>query len=259
MSTDSDSPSSSPPQKSTQSTLKTNNSQIKISIIAPTSDVPLYQKSISATSKKPLQSSSTTSDSPKITSYLLSPNLLLSPTLDMFQFPSKLASNLSSSFNCLSASIKQSEDNLCMLRNPISTSDSNLKSGVNTNAAASKNIFNFGDFFLNPMELHRHPVRGRPPLSPYRAKSPLLSHTSFETPPSSPLTPIAVLQTLPAFMLTPIFQWLYAECLPADLEEETLEKLINFSESTVPLNKMMDPCRRYLKNTRLKKCKFNIS
>lgn len=217
-------------------------SQIKISIIAPTTKPSHEHSSPTKMSTPPIN---TTSQSPKISTYLLSPNLLLSPSLDMFQFPSKLASNLSSSFNCLSSSIKQSEDHLFSLKNPISTSDSNLKSN------GHKNIFNFGEFLLNPME--NLPKCNKPPLSPYRLKSPLLS-ASFETPPSSPLTPIAILQTLPKFLLTPIFQWLYAECLPPNLEEETLEKLINLAESTIPLNKMVEPCRKYLKIIKLKKC-----
>lgn len=253
-----------------------NSSHIKISIIAPSASNKdnTNTDGISSSTTIPISNSTTTattSDSPKMTSYLLSPNLLLSPSLDMFQFSSKLASNLSSSFNCLSASIKQSEDHLLVLRNPISLSDSNLKSSsagtATTASSATNNIFNFGDFLLNPMDYNRHhnvsaattptAPRGRPPLSPYRAKSPLLS-ASFETPPSSPLTPIAVLHTLPAFMLTPIFQWLYSECLPFNLEEETLEKLINFAESTIPLNKMAEPCRKYLKILKLKKCKLTL-
>lgn len=246
--------------------------QIKISVIAPTSNKSGIHSQNNAPHK--LANISTTAETSKMSSFILSPNLLLSPSLDMFQFPSKLASNLSSSFNCLSATIKQSDENLFVLRNPISTSDSNLKS---SNTTTSKSIFNFGDFLLNPLDqyraeqhqqqqqqLHHHPQqpplspRYRPPLSPYRSKSPLLLSNSFETPPSSPLTPIAVLQTLPAFMLSPIFQWLYAECLPTYMEEETLEKLINFAESTVPLNKMAEPCRKYLKIIRLKKFVINM-
>lgn len=229
----------------TSSPSKTNSSsQIKISIIAPTTQ-PTHHHHHSA------------SDSPKIGSYLLSPNLLLSPSIDMFQFPSKLASNLSNSFNCLSAaSRKQFEDQQqFVLKSPISSSDSNLKS---TKMTTCKNIFNFGDFLLSPLDQmvtrQQQQRCNKPPLSPYRSKSPLLS-TSFETPPSSPLTPIAVLQTLPAFMLAPIFQWLYSECLPPNLDEETCEKLINFAESTIPLNKMVEPLRQYLKLIKLKKCK----
>ncbi|KAG4075849.1 hypothetical protein HA402_003675 [Bradysia odoriphaga] len=198
-------------------------SQIKISIIEPTQ-----------TATQP------SSDSPKLSSYLLSPNLLLSPSLDMFQFPSKLASNLSSSFNCLS-SRRLSDEPILFIKSPIFTSDSNLKT--------CKNIFNFGDFLLNPVESR---TKAKPPLSPHRSKSP------FETPPSSPLTPVAVLQKLPSFMLTPIIQWLYSECLSPNLDEETCEKLINFAESTIPLNRMVEPCRQYLKLNKLKKFVVNV-
>lgn len=234
--------SSSPPSKTS--------SQIKISIIAPTTQ-PTHHHSESPA---------------KISSYLLSPNLLLSPSIDMFQFPSKLASNLSNSFNCLTTtsrkqfddhntnSQQQQQNQQFVLKSPMSLSDSNLKA---TKMQTCKNIFNFGEFLLSPLDnMTSRRCSTKPPLSPYRSKSPLLS-TSFETPPSSPLTPIAVLQTLPAFMLSPIFQWLYSECLPATLDEETCEKLINFAESTIPLNKMVEPLRKYLKLIKLKKCKLS--
>lgn len=191
-------------------------------------------------------------------SFLLSPKLLISPSLELFHLPSKLASNLSNSFNCLSASIKPPGDSdpFTLIRNNISTSDSNLKASLNPSSAAARpNIFTFaGDF------VYRQP-KGCPPLSPYRSKSPLWTGSgvgSADTPPLSPLTPAEVLQTLPVGLLRPICHWLYAECLPAGLDEETLERLIEFTDGMSRLGKMTELCHSYLQMVRLKKCKSFI-
>lgn len=99
----------------------------------------------------------------------------------------------------------------------------------------------------------------RPPLSPYRARSPSPLPSSLETPPLSPLTPIGVLYNLPTFLLSPILHWLYTESLLPDLNEDICEQLINFSESQPSLTKLVEPTRKYLKLLRLKKCKFKIT
>lgn len=180
----------------------------------------------------------------------------------MFHLPSKLASNLSNSFNCLSASIKpqppsNASDPFTLHRSTISTSDSNLKSSLNPNSACTRqNIFTFaGDF------VYRQP-KGCPPLSPYRSKSPLWSNSApgsvADTPPLSPLTPAEVLQTLPETLLRSICHWLYAECLPPDLDEETLDQLIGFTDGMSRLNKMTELCHSYLQMVRLKKCMYDI-
>lgn len=189
-------------------------------------------------------------------SFLLSPKLLISPSLELFHLPSKLASNLSNSFNCLSASIKPPADSdpFTLHRNNISTSDSNLKASLNPSSASSRpNIFTFaGDF------VYRQP-KGCPPLSPYRSKSPLWTGNSVgsaDTPPLSPLIPAEVLQTLPVGLLRPICHWLYAECLPTGLDEETLERLIEFTDGMSRLGKMTELCHSYLQMVRLKKCMF---
>lgn len=215
-------------------------SEIRISIVPPTG-TPASSTNADQRCRTP-------------SSFLLSPKLLISPTLEMFHLPSKLASNLSNSFNCLSASIKPQADTdpFTMLRNTISTSDSNLKSSLlNPNSAATRpNIFTFaGDF------VYRQP-KGCPPLSPYRSKSPLWTGGgSADTPPPSPLMPADVLQTLPVALLLPICHWLYAECLPVGLDEDVLERLIGFMDGMSPLGKMTELCHSYLQMVRLKKCK----
>lgn len=198
--------------------------------------------------------------------FLLSPKLLISPTLEMFHLPSKLASNLSNSFNCLAnaASASSSASSTPATARPdtsdaaghqqlhrtqISTSDSNLKSSVSTAAASRPNIFTFADVGV------RQP-RVCPPLSPYRSKSPLWSAGSAESspPPLSPLTPTQVLQALPAEDLAAVLHWLYAECLPPGLDEERLLRLIAFAEGVSRLGKMAESGQAYLGMVRLKKC-----
>lgn len=236
----------SPPSASVDSKRSNQSPDIQISIIPP---------STTPTATATLGGRCRTSSS-----FLLSPKLLISPSLELFHLPSKLASNLSNSFNCLSASIKPPADSdpFTLIRNNISTSDSNLKASLNPSSAASRpNIFTFaGDF------VYRQP-KGCPPLSPYRSKSPLWSGSvggsSADTPPLSPLTPAEVLQTLPFGLLRPICHWLYAECLPTGLDEDTLERLIEFTDGMSRLGKMTELCHSYLQMVRLKKCMcFNL-
>lgn len=181
----------------------------------------------------------------------ISPIHLLPPSLEQSGVMHKM-NTLSNSFNCLTASTKESDSAQSPIKKyPMSSSDSNLQS------SSSRNIFNFSnDLFLNPIE--NICSSRKPPLSPYRARSPSPFPSSLDTPPSSPLTPLGILYNLPSFMLTPILHWLYTESLMPDMDEETCEKLINFAETQPPLIKMMDPCKRYLKLIRLKNCKLSI-
>lgn len=170
-------------------------------------------------------------------------NFLSPPAFNTFNFSPNLVSNISNSFNCL-ATVKDSDD--YPKKYPSASSDSNLK--------YTKNVFNFSNTHL----LVNEPVVAKttnfkPPPSPFRVRSP---SSFFDTPPSSPLTSVSVLYNLPSFMLTPIVHWLYAECLPNNLDDETCEKLISIGESTPPLNKIVEPCRKYLRNIKIKKCKL---
>lgn len=186
------------------------------------------------------------------------PKLNLSPIYlqppDMSSLSAHKTNHLSSSFNCLSSGDNSTDhfhSQHLQKKYSTSSSDSNLQT--------SKNIFNFSnDLFLQPIETVCN-VR-KPPLSPYRARSPspFPNQSSLDTPPSSPLTPVGVLNNLPSFMLTPILNWLYTESLLPNIEEDACEKLINFAETQPSLMKMVEPCKKYLKLIRLKKCECQL-
>lgn len=171
------------------------------------------------------------------------------------------AAHRANSFNCLTATgkVDNNRESASMKKYPpTSLSDSHLETNSNPQP---KNIFNFcNDLILNPnVEPSVVCSNRRPPLSPYRARSPSPFPSSMDTPPSSPLTPVGVLYNLPSFLLSPILHWLYTESLLPDLEEDVCEKLINFSETQPSLTKMIEPCKKYLKLIRLKKCKFFLN
>ncbi|KAH8356558.1 hypothetical protein KR200_002862 [Drosophila serrata] len=151
---------------------------------------------------------------------------------------------------------------------PTSHSDSHLE----TSQSHCKNIFNFcQDLMLQPASTPLNPNGGlggsslavcsirRPPLSPYRARSPSPFPSSMDTPPSSPLTPVGVLCNLPTFLLSPILHWLYTESLLPDLDEDVCEKLISFAETQPSLTKLVEPTRKYLRLMRLKKFVVNVT
>ncbi|XP_034671670.1 uncharacterized protein LOC117903570 isoform X2 [Drosophila subobscura] len=150
---------------------------------------------------------------------------------------------------------------------PTSHSDSHLE----TSQSHCKNIFNFcQDLIIQPTPSPLLPAGGlsaglavcsirRPPLSPYRARSPSPFPSSMDTPPSSPLTPVGVLCNLPTFLLSPILHWLYTESMLPDLEEDVCEKLINFAESQPSLTKLVEPTRKYLRLMKLKKFVVNVT
>ncbi|XP_055384849.1 uncharacterized protein LOC129614321 [Condylostylus longicornis] len=165
----------------------------------------------------------------------LSPTYLQLPTNEKFLANKN---NLSSSFNSLDISYNQKSENTLM-HHANSSSDSNLQ--INSN---HRTIFNFSNEVCSSR---------KPPLSPYKARSPSPFLVTTETPPSSPLTPVGILNDLPSFLLSPIINWLYTESLTNDLLEENCEKIINFAETQPPLIKIVEPCKKYLKLTRLKK------
>uniref|UniRef100_A0A0A1WFP9 BTB/POZ and MATH domain-containing protein 4 n=1 Tax=Zeugodacus cucurbitae TaxID=28588 RepID=A0A0A1WFP9_ZEUCU len=170
--------------------------------------------------------------------------------------------HLSNSFNCLTTNNigigydkNGSNCEMSGMRRypPTSNSDSHLET-----QSHCKNIFNFcQDFLLQPTETTTVCNTRRPPLSPYRVRSPSPFPSSMDTPPSSPLTPVAVLYNLPTFLLTPVLHWLYAESLMPDMDENVCEKLINFAETQPSLTKMVEPTRQYLKLIQLKKFVVN--
>ncbi|KAH8420506.1 hypothetical protein KR009_011057 [Drosophila setifemur] len=179
----------------------------------------------------------------------------------------------SSSFNCLSNGNAGDAEAVSRtgllsldgyrLPPPTSHSDSHLEASQ----SHCKNIFNFcQDLMLQPTPTSLPPSGGlavcsirRPPLSPYRARSPSPFPSSMDTPPSSPLTPVGVLCNLPTFLLAPILHWLYTESLLPDLDEEVCEKLISFAESQPSLTKLVGPTRKYLRLMRLKKFVVNVT
>lgn len=170
--------------------------------------------------------------------------------------------HLSNSFNCLMTSnIGVDHDKNASLGEmggmrrfpPTSNSDSHLET-----QSHCKNIFNFcQDFLQQPTETTAICNTRRPPLSPYRVRSPSPFPSSMDTPPSSPLTPVAVLYNLPNFLLIPVLHWLYAESLMPDMDENACEKLINFAETQPSLTKMVEPTRKYLKLIQLRKFVVN--
>ncbi|XP_061388416.1 uncharacterized protein LOC133323510 [Musca vetustissima] len=182
--------------------------------------------------------------------------------------------HLSSSFNCLSTTTTNksqqngSSQNLLNIDGgngmrrfpPTSHSDSHLE--AHKLQPQPKNIFNFCQDLMMQQTSEVCSTSGcntrRPPLSPFRARSPSPFPSSMDTPPSSPLTPVAVLYDLPAFLLTPILHWLYTESLMPDMSEDVCEKLINFAEAQPSLMKLAEPAKKYLKMIKLKKFVVNI-
>lgn len=149
---------------------------------------------------------------------------------------------LTGSFNCLSSSphLLSPPNTINHHHGGSSSSDSDIRQSCNNH----KEVFNFTTPLL-PMTPPDPAIIRSTPLSPRN------------TPPTSPLTPISILYNLPCSMLKPIIYWLYTEAIPPSLAEEVCEKLIELSEETPPLSKMTNPCRRYLKNLRLKKCTYS--
>ncbi|ETN67795.1 hypothetical protein AND_000379 [Anopheles darlingi] len=197
--------------------------------------------------------------------FSLNSNLLLPPSsLDAYNLsPKHQVTNISNSFNCLTASAAAGGGSSCSTggstgsifldvpRRVASCSDSNLSS--------NRNVFYFPETTPATVNAATCRVKFKPPASPglFRARSPSpFPNSTLDTPPSSPLTPLSVLNHLPSNMLATILHWLYCECLPEQLDEDTCIQLINMCESTMPLARMSEPCKHYLRNLQLKKCKY---
>ncbi|KAL1404193.1 hypothetical protein pipiens_019011 [Culex pipiens pipiens] len=126
---------------------------------------------------------------------------------------------VSNSFNCLAAN----SDSIFLdvpRKHHVSSSDSNLNS--------DRNIF----FFPAPSM-----------ITPGHLRQPVPTHQVQAT-----LFP----------MLSTILHWLYCECLPESLDEETCTSLIAMCESTTPLSRMTPPCKNFLRNIQLKKFVIDI-
>ena len=175
-------------------------------------------------------------------------NFLLPPSLDPYNLSPKFVNAISNSYNCLPLQ----KDSLFLdvpKKNHQSSSDSNLHNH------SERNVFLFpAASFMIPNELR---TKYKSPPSPFRTRSPSPFPCNSDSP-SSPLTPLSVLNNLPSKMLSAILYWLYCECLPTDLDEETCIKLISMSECTPPLNRMTEPCKNYLRNIKLKKCEYKM-
>lgn len=183
---------------------------------------------------------------------MITPNFLCPPAATMMNLSSKLTSNFSNSFNCLASLGRSVESRLSPKFCSNSSSDSNLQNAHN------RNIFTFNELSFaacSSNDVCKAPTATRPPLSPYKIKSPVFP-SPFDTPPSSPLTPISSIQNLPASLLVPIIHFLYSECLPNNLDQDLCSQLISFASSLPPLTRMVEPCKKYLKLIKLKICRY---
>ncbi|XP_058127518.1 uncharacterized protein LOC131291239 [Anopheles ziemanni] len=187
---------------------------------------------------------------------ILNPNFLLPPTLEPYNLSPKQLTHISNSFNCLAPSAGGGDGSgsagsifldVPKRHQQASCSDSNLN--------VDRNVF----YFPDAVPVCRGVKFKPPPSSPFRARSPSpFPITSLETPPSSPLTPLSVLGNIPSKLLATILHWLYCECLPEQLDEDSCIQLINMCESTTPLSRMIEPCKNYLRNIQLKKFVIDI-
>lgn len=154
----------------------------------------------------------------------------------------------------------------------ISSSDSHLNS-IQDNS--KENVFNFPPVqsstaptqhqqSLQKKNDQKHKLRlsssqiiFKNPTSPFRVRSSPLPfmNLSLDTPltPSSPLTSVSVLFNLTKDTMLPVLHWLYSESLPQNLSESQLEGLLKLCATIAPLNKMIAPCKKYLRLIKLKK------
>lgn len=205
-------------------------------------------------------------------------NFLSPPTIHLstFNFSPNFVNHISNSFNCLTSS----RDSIYHLTPPlanskngqISSSDSHLNSLQDN---SKENVFNFPPIQATPTKNvqkkneQRHKLRlsssqiiFKNPLSPFRVRSSPLPflNLSLDTPqtPSSPLTSVSVLFNLTKDTLLPVLHWLYSESLPKHLNETQLEDLLKLCATIHPLNKMIGPCKKYLRLIKLKKVIIDI-
>uniref|UniRef100_A0A182KH88 BTB domain-containing protein n=1 Tax=Anopheles christyi TaxID=43041 RepID=A0A182KH88_9DIPT len=188
---------------------------------------------------------------------ILNTNFLLPPaSLDAYNLSPKLvAANISNSYNCLMPTADGTGTGSIYLDVPKRPAHHQPSSCSDSNLHLDRNVF----FFPDAIPAGTCRVKFKPPSSPFRARSPSpFPVSTLDTPPSSPLTPLSVLNNIPAKMLATILHWLYCECLPEQLDEDTCIQLINMCESTTPLSRMSEPCKNYLRNIQLKKFVIDI-
>lgn len=209
-------------------------------------------------------------------------NFLSPPTIHLstFNFSPNFVNHISNSFSCLSSTTRDSNYHLTApLANSkngqISSSDSRLNSLQDD---AKENVFNFPSIQAAPMQqqqsvhkkndqknrlrLSSSQIIFKNPSSPFRIRSSPLPflNLSLDTPltPSSPLTSVSVLFNLTKNTLMPVLHWLYSESLPQHLNETQLEDLLKLCATISPLNKMIAPCKKYLRLIKLKKVIIDI-
>lgn len=200
-------------------------------------------------------------------------NFLSPPTIHLstFNFSPNFVNHISNSFNCLTST----RDSIYHLAAPLTTS---LKNGQISSSDShlndkDENVFNFPPIQAAPLQsqqiaprkndkkqklrLSSSQIIFKNPLSPFRVRSSPLPflNLSLDAPltPSSPLTSVSVLFSLTRDTLVPILIWLYSESLPPNLNENQLENLLKVCATISPLNKMITPCKKYLRLIKLKK------
>lgn len=216
-------------------------------------------------------------------------NFLSPPTIHLstFNFSPNFVNHISNSFNCLTSSRDSSYHLATPLSSSarngqISSSDSNLN---NLQDNTKENVFNFSPMAQLPTQhqqhhhiqcrtsMKRHEQKNRlrlsasqtifkNPTSPFKVRSSPLPflNLSLDTPstPSSPLTSVSVLFNLPKNTLIPVLHWLYSESLPHNLNEKQLESLLDVCANIAALNKLLGPCKKYLRLIKLRKFIIDI-
>lgn len=198
--------------------------------------------------------------------------------MSTFNFSPNFVNHISNSFNCLTSS----KDSIYHLTAPlgnskngqISSSDSHLNSLQDN---SKENVFSFPPIQATPthhqgtqkkneqkhkLRLSSSQIIFKNPSSPFRVRSSPLPflNLSLDMPltPSSPLTSVSVLFNLTKDTLVPVLHWLYSESLPLNLNEAQLEDLLKLCATISPLNKMISPCKKYLRLIKLKKVIIDI-
>ena len=220
-------------------------------------------------------SSSTSAISSSHVPSSLASNFLSPPTIHLstFNFSPNFVNHISNSFNCLSSTRDSIYLAAPLANSKISSSDSHLN---NIPDASKDNVFDFPLIQVPPppqqiqrkneqkqkLRLSSSQIIYKSPLSPFRVRSSPLPflNLSLDTPltPSSPLTSVSVLFNLTKDTLMPVLYWLYSESLPPNLNETQLESLLKLCATIAPLNKMIGPCKKYLRLIKLKKVLIDI-
>ena len=207
-------------------------------------------------------------------------NFLSPPTIHLstFNFSPNFVNHISNSISCLTST----RDSIYHLATPLSNSKngqiSSSDSQIHLQDNSKENVFNFPPTQVTPTQQqqanqkkneHKHKLRlsssqiiFKNPSSPFRVRSSPLPflNLSLDTPltPSSPLISVSVLFNLTKNTLMPVLHWLYSESLPQNLNESQLEELLKVCATISSLNKMISPCKKYLRLIRLKKVIIDI-